>query len=122
VGWLEHAPWPWDYLLAALRSTQLWKGVVTSTTPTTVYTVPTGKRAIIKLVTAMNAGSATRDLQLRIGGLGTVYHWNLTAYGTGGDKATQAFWIVLNAGETIQLDLTVAGTVSVTISGSEHTV
>jgi hypothetical protein len=118
----EHTELDWSTSLAALRSTQLWKGVVSSTTVTTVYTVPAGKRAILKFVTVMNAGAATRDVQLRIGGLGTIAHWNLTAYGTGGDKATGTFWVVLNAGETIQVDLTVAGTVSMTISGSEHTI
>lgn len=118
----EHSEWDWDYGLAALRASQLWKGTVTTAVPTTVYTVPAGKRAILKFVTAQNVGAATRDVQLRVLGPGTIFHWSLTGYGTGGDKATGTFWLVLSAGDQVQVNLNLAGTVTMTISGSEHSI
>lgn len=119
---MEHSTYDWDYIIAALRANQLWKGTVTTAVATTVYTVPAGKRTILKFVTVLNVGAATRDVQLRVVGPGTIYHWSLTSYSTGGDRATGTFWIVLSAGDQVQVNLNLAGTVTMTISGSEHSI
>lgn len=119
---LDHLSWDWDGDVAALRATQLASAAINTTTPTTVYTVPTGKRAIVKQIVAQNTTGTSKDLQFRLPVLGTVLHWVLAAYGTGADRVVQNVWIVLNAGDTIKLNTVVAGLVNVVISGSEHTV
>lgn len=108
--------------MAALRSAQAFIGNVTTVAPTTVYTVPAGKRFVLKHVTVQNTTGLSKNVQLRLGGIGTIYNWQLTAYGSGGDRAASNFWIVLNAGDTIQLNPTVAGQIDVTLSGSLLTV
>jgi len=118
----NHPEWDWDGTLAALRCTQLAAGSINTTTATTVYTVPTGKRAIIKFVTAMNTTNATRDLQMRLNSIGTIWHMQLAAYGSAGDEARVNFWVVLNAGDQLKLSTVTAGQVDYTISGSEHTI
>lgn len=119
---LDHLPWDWNSSLAALRALQLFLGAVSATTPTTVYTVPAGKRTIVKSVTVQNTTGASKDVQLRVSGTGTIYHWNLTAYGTAGDRAVQNFWIVLNPGDVLQFQVSVTGQIDVSVSGSLHTI
>jgi len=108
--------------VAALRSAQLFLGSITSTTPTTVYTVPAGKRAVIKFVTLQNTTGSAKNVQMRLSTLGTVWNWNLGAYGSGADAQQSSFWIVLNAGDYIQMNPTASGQIDMSISGSLLTV
>lgn len=118
----NHAGWDWEYNIAALRSQQAFLGSITGTAVTTVYTVPAGKRFIIKFVSVQNTSGSAVDFQLRLSTLGTVWHWNLAAYGSGGDRATQNLWVVLNPGDTIAFKNSVSVQVDVTVSGSLHTI
>lgn len=108
--------------MADLRATQFFSGVVNGTSVVTLYTVPTGKRAIIKHVTVLEVSGSSADAQLRLGSFGTIYHWVLAAYSSAGDEGSSSFWIVINAGETIQFKRTTSGQLTVTVSGSLHTV
>lgn len=117
-----HGPWDWNVDMADLRATPVYSGTVTSATPTTVYTVPTGKRLILKNVTGQNQGSTSADLQLRVVGPNTIYVWSLTGYPTSGSRFTTNFWIVLDAGGQIQLARNNATTIAVVLSGSLHSI
>jgi hypothetical protein len=117
-----HSSWPWDNDMADLRSTPIFSGVVSSGAVRTLYTVPAGKRLIIKHVTALEVSGSSCDAQLRTAATGTIWVWHLTAYGTGTDKGVGSFWIVLGPGEVVQFNRTTAGQLTVTVSGSLHTI
>lgn len=108
--------------MAALRATALYYGTVTGTSVVNLYTVPTGKRAIVKAVTVQNQSAGAGTLQLRTSTLATIWRWALQGYGTAGDHASDSFWIVLNAGETLQMQKNFTATLAVIVSGTEHTV
>lgn len=109
--------------MADLRATSVFQGVINGTSVVDLYTVPTGKRLILKHVTALEASGSSCDAQLRSSAAGgTIYVWHLVAYGSGGDDASQSFWIVFNAGDKVQFKRTTSGQLVVTVSGSLHTV
>lgn len=108
--------------MADLRATQVYQGAVSGTSVTDLYTVPTGKRLIVKHVTVLEATGSSCDAQLRSSVVGTVYVWHLLAYGRAGDAAADSFWIVFDAGQKVQFKRTTSGQVAVTVSGSLHTV
>jgi len=108
--------------MADLRATQAYQGTPTGTSPTTVYTVPTGKRFILKQVALQEISGVATDVQVRVGSIGTITRQHLASYGSGGDSAVLYYWLVLNAGDVIQLNRTVSGSINAQVSGSLHTV
>jgi hypothetical protein len=103
----------------AVRTKQLANGVAT-TTLTTVYTVPAGETCILKSLAAYNpTGGATTALFLRavIGGnnrgllLLPGMAANSSLYGE--------VWIVLMAGDSLQISATPSSAVQFVLSGTE---
>lgn len=119
---INHAYYGWSKPLADLRATQLAQTLVNGTSPTTVYTTPTGKRCILKSLVVQNYSGTGSDVQLRVGTLGTIMRLHVNAYGSGGDSVQAFYWLVLNPGEVIQITRVSAGQVGVQLSGSEHTI
>lgn len=112
----------WWWTLAELRAAQLYQGTVSVVGPTTIYTVPAGKRVILKYVALQNQTGLSVTVQLRLPNANTIWAIPLTAYGTATDREKQGFWIVLNPGDTIAIGLSAARTVAVSISGSVHSI
>ena len=120
---MTHATWNWSRTLADLRATQGWVGAVTGTGTVVAYTVPAGKRFILKSVSVQHTSAGSVNIQMRLAGLGTFFNWVLGAYQSGSDRTTTTFWIVLNPGDVLTFNnLTTGHTVIVTVSGSLHTI
>lgn len=108
--------------MAALHATQVFLGTITGTSVTTVYTVPSGYRFILKFVSVQEVSGSSCIVQLRSGSTGTIFSFVLTAYSTGTSAQVGNFWIVLNPGDTVQLARSNSGQVTATVSGSLHTI
>lgn len=104
--------------MADLRATQFAAGAITGTAVTNVYTVPVGKRIILKSIQLQEASGIATDVQIRLSGLGTIRLMKLTAYNSAGSTLENTVWIVFNAGQTIQLARVSAGTIGYVLSGS----
>lgn len=86
----------------AVRSDQLFAGRVTSTGLTSLYTVPVGKRTIVKWFSGYNGTAALLDLILLTtnpGGNATYARNPTLAVGATMGGAT---WLVLNEGDQLQ--------------------
>lgn len=104
-----------------VHSTRL--GYVTNlgTGGTTFYTVPSGKRTIVKCIHVFNqTGSANRALI--IGGAGGANVWveaiHLAAIGSDGESKFTEPWYVLNVGDTIA-GIADHANVTVSVHGTE---
>lgn len=100
----------------------MFLGIVSGTAVHDLYTVPTGYRFIIKMVTVQEVSGSSCTAQLRLSPLGTIFTWNLVAYGSAGSRDVGNFWIVVDPGEKIQMARSTSGDITVTISGSLHTI
>lgn len=116
--------WPpdWDKNVAALRSTQVATGTITGTTRTTVYTVPTGYRLILKSILVLNAAGVSIQVQVRWPPTDTKRMYPLAAYGSAGFSANDNIWAVLDQGTAIALQSSGTGTYTYHLSGSLHTI
>lgn len=89
-----------------VHSTLLGKGAALTVAVHTLYTVPSGKRTILKSITLWNNFAATNRVvvELTLGGVTVVVlDPVLAATGSAGDSFIAAPWIVLNAGDLIQV-------------------
>jgi hypothetical protein len=107
----------------AVHSTSLIAASGLAAGATTLYTVPTGKRTIVKSVRMINGGAAAARVVLSRNGTGGVLgYWiaHLAAANAAGEDIELATWVVMNAGETLKL---IAGgtTTALMVSGSELT-
>lgn len=106
----------------SVRSARLANGDVTSGTLATFYTAPTGKRVIIKNIVAQNTNGAANRLQVVGKSSGGTILWGFNLYGaivnTSGDTVNFNPWIVMNAGELLQLAAAANG-FHVVVSGAE---
>jgi hypothetical protein len=73
--------------------------------PPLAYTVPTGKRLVIKCVTAYNSNQGPVNCNLDIGG---VYLWVASVPGNASSNSI-GLMIVINAGETVKLGASTTG-------------
>lgn len=106
-----------------VHSTQLGAADAIGTGAVTLYTVPAGKRAILKNVTVKNnATSASYILLTFMHGATTLgYHdIQLTAAPTDGDSKSVAVWIVLNPGDSVHA-VAHLSSLSCILSGTELT-
>lgn len=108
--------------MADLRTTQLAELTISGTAITNIYTVPAGKRAILKSMNIMEVSGVGSDVQIRVGSIQTIVRTHVNAYGGAGDSAQLFFWLVLNAGETLSVKRISSGDINVVASGSVHTV
>jgi hypothetical protein len=90
--------------------------MVTSSTGTVVYTVPSGHRIIIRSVNLYNEANATNGVTVARDASATIWSENLAAAPTG--RRNIQPWIVLDAGQAIKIFTTAGRAVSVIISGS----
>ena len=89
-----------------VHSTLLGKGAALSVALHTIYTVPSNKRTILKSITLWNNFAATNRVvvELVLGGVTVVVlDPVLASTGSAGDSYIAAPWIVMNAGDTIQV-------------------
>ena len=106
-----------------VHSTQLGHANALGTGGTTLYTVPSGIRTILKSMVLTNLGaSAMRPAIALMHGATTLATINLDLGASGTDTETLTWlpWIVLNAGDSIVVTPR-AGTMDVIASGSELT-
>lgn len=104
-----------------VHSTQLGLELTFSTTHTTVYTVPAGKRTIVKSILIQNqtAAAGTVTIWVQVGSTQLfAINYHLTAAGSVGDSVTLAPWLVLNAGQSLVV-ATQAGSAGIAFSGAE---
>jgi hypothetical protein len=103
------------------RSTQLCAAHITSGSLGLVYTVPAGKRTIVKSLTCYNDHAGTNYLQV-VGYTGATELFQVRVYmaaaGSTGDTQELMLWLVLNAGQTVEMAAEASG-VQVLMSGAE---
>lgn len=105
----------------SVHSARLAVGPVTSATPATFYTCPTGKRTIVKNIVAQNTNAAANRLQVLLkSGASTLVTFNIygAALNASGDTTNTLPWIVMNAGDVLQLAAAANG-FQVVVSGTE---
>lgn len=105
----------------AVHSTQLGGGANLSTGATTLYTVPSGKRTIVKSLYLHNrAGSANRvTIIFHSSTLGSVvFAVTPGASSSATESLFQELWAVLNAGDYISVNPASSG-MDVLVSGTE---
>jgi hypothetical protein len=108
--------------VAELHVASLYQGRVTSPTFVTVYTVPTGRRVVLRMVNVRNHANAAANAYLDVDGSLDVMFRVLTASGTTGCESQWNGWIVLNAAQTIKAASSQSGGVDFIVSGSSYTV
>jgi hypothetical protein len=106
--------------MAELRIAQLARGAATSSSYVTVYTVPAGRRVILKNLNLRNQSGAASNVQVNTTGVADLLAFPLTAGGTVGGNASIDMWVVLNAGDTIRIAVSSGTTVSFVFSGTNH--
>ncbi len=103
--------------MAAIRATQFYLGVPPVTggvdTWTIAYTVPTGKRIILKNVELDNESAASKVCAIRVDGSVRVF----TQTVANGVSASFDLYLVLNAGQTMGVLQRNAGVVTYGLSG-----
>ena len=103
------------------HSTQLGANLDVGTTEHTLYTVPAGKRTIVKSLAACNYASAATTLFVK-GKVGSTDVWLLEIPLGGNTTDTriwvQPVWIVMNAGDLLRV-VANAASVSLVASGAE---
>lgn len=104
--------------MAPIRTTQFYLAVPPVVggvdTWTIAYTVPAGKRIILKDTLISNNAGVTRTVSVRIDGSIQIFTTNLVSLGTD----HRSFWTVLNAGQTLGVFQRVGGGVSYALSGA----
>lgn len=107
----------------SVASQQLGGGSFTTGSYHTVYTVPAGKRTILKSMWLRNtfSGANIAKLNLHTGAFGDVYMYtNLVTSGSSGDTALIPLWVVLLPGDIIKIQPT-QSSVEAILSGTELT-
>lgn len=87
-----------------VHSTQLGRVSASDTSGHLLYTVPSGKRTILKSVTFQNgytSGTNRIYLALDLGGVEIYLTAVVPTEGSAGDTAYLLPWVVLNAGDTV---------------------
>lgn len=88
----------------AVRSTKLWQTNSITTDPSTVYTVPTGRTAVVRSATLMNLGAVAVIASLRIG---SVAWWLVTVPAA---TTVAVPYHVVNPGEVVSVTGATAAT------------
>lgn len=108
----------------SVASKSLGSAANLGTSETTIYTVPTGKRSIVKNVTVVNnAGSANwLIISVYTSGGTLLFFWHefLTAQNTNGDSVVRDTWLVIHESWELRVQSHVAG-LYVAVSGAELT-
>jgi len=104
----------------AVRTSSLALGISAATIATqTLYTVPSGARAIVKSIRLTNNGAVPHPIGMRVlRGATTVAVWDVTIPAASGVYLEQLF-VVLDAGDALRIQRTVAAAVQYVISGTQ---
>lgn len=100
----------------SVHSKQLGKSTSIGTSLVVLYTVPTGRRTIVKSVAVINTNGAAQRITMKFAGVYQTMH--LAAATAAGESQEFQCWIVLNAGETLEIS-TGAATAYAIASGAE---
>jgi hypothetical protein len=106
-----------------VHSTSLGHGASLSVALHTLYTVPTGKRSLVKWLTLYNHGASTNRVVVEVTLSGTdvvVADPILAAAGAANDYLQLALWIVLNAGDSLKV-APQSSTIDATANGAVFT-
>lgn len=106
-----------------VHSTQLGHGTAITTAGSVIYTVPAGKRAIVKSVALLNlyAGTNRVLVNFTLAAGGSVYlATTLGAFASATESIQLNTWVVLNPGDKIEIDPG-SGNVTAIASGAELT-
>ena len=104
-----------------VHSTRLGAGSALGTGPTTLYTVPSNKRTILKSLMVRNTSSSANGgyLEVAFSGGPTIAWWvSVAADGSAGGSVQVDLWLVLNVGDVVKWASHAAGA-DVVISGAE---
>jgi hypothetical protein len=105
----------------SVHSNQLAATTGLGTTEITLYTVPTGKRTIVKSIVLLNTNAAANIVAIEVYNGATLLafmRFYLAIEATAGDTVNAQTWFVLNAGQTLK-GIATKASASVLISGSE---
>lgn len=100
-----------------VRSTRLLGPTLLPTTAAALYTVPSGRTAIVRQISIVNSDSVTRTAFLYIGGSGVGNRWRRVDVASGVSSIDSAFG-VLNPGDVLQGNASAANVLTVTIMGA----
>jgi hypothetical protein len=106
-----------------VHSTRLAAVGVHGAGSTLIYTVPAGKRAIVKSVVVANEAAAANHVSFSIvfgGGTGGFFACQPTASPGAGDTVYLLPWIVMNPGDELHVTVAV-NSASILVSGTELT-
>lgn len=87
--------------MALLHATPLYKGNVSSSGFVTLYTVPAGKRVVLRSVNIYNTTATITAAILGVNS-GILFNRSLAVAGAAGADTYWAGWIVLGPGDVIQ--------------------
>jgi hypothetical protein len=108
--------------LANLRAFQLGSGLISGTAITSIYTVPSGHRVILKDLTLQEVSGVACTINVRLNSFGTWFAAPLSAYPAGGSYHDQKLWVVLSAGDVLKLQRSNSGDYTYVASGSLMTI
>jgi hypothetical protein len=106
--------------VAELRVHRLFSGRKSTVALQDVYTVPAGKRAILKSINGFNVTGTGNRLWVSKHGNPYLQLLVLGAAGTDAGSVDKIVWIVLEPGETLSLENANATAIDVVLSGTEH--
>lgn len=99
---------------------QLFSGRKSTVALQDVYTVPAGKRAILKSINGFNVSGSGNRLWVSVHGAPYLQLLVLGAAGTDAGSVDKQPWIVLEPLQVLSLELASASAVDVVLSGSVH--
>lgn len=108
--------------MAVLRAIQFGAGTISGTSVIDIYTVPTGKKAILKFITLQEISGSGCVVNVRTSATTTWLAVTLNAYSGAGSAYQNRVWVVLEPGQKMQLQRTNAGQVTYSLNGSLMTI
>lgn len=106
--------------MAELRITRFYDATIAATGPTDLYTVPVGRRIIVKRVTLMNTVAFTSDVWIGTDVAGKLHVWHVDVAGSANGQFDFPTWLILNAGEKIRWWQQFGITVNLLVGGTSH--
>ena len=102
-----------------IGTTSLADGIV-PTVETILYTTPAGSKTLFRILILQNNSSSPLDVNVKTKTIGNVIIYSNTFTVPASDKLNLILNLIIEAGQTIRIDTTVADTVSYSIFGSQE--
>lgn len=106
--------------MAELRIHQLYSGRTSSTGSVSVYTVPSGKRAVLRSINVYNVTGSGNRAFVSLSSGRNIFEITLAAANTAGGSVNQQVWLVLEPGDVIQIGNANATAIDYILSGTVH--